>query len=203
MSREREPEQSVGDPRASVPGEGPNASSGPAVRETQATGPTDTPTPGSEPDPDDRVASQSQWLSAYLDGELESDDLERAEAELDESPELRADMQALRELLATVGSLPTVAAPPDFCEKLTRKIRRRQLLETHVWQGLGSLPFQVISIIVVIAIATAYMMVQLDLERRVLERDPTVTREAGEPSSETDSRPALPIEAPSEAPTEN
>ncbi len=59
-----------------------------------------------------------EWLSAYLDGEL--DDAERADVEirLAESEEWRAVLDELRETRSALRALPSVDASPEFWQKV-------------------------------------------------------------------------------------
>lgn len=53
-------------------------------------------------------------LSAYLDGELEPDEIDRVEAELRANPALRAELDELREVAAFLREAGPARAPADF-----------------------------------------------------------------------------------------
>jgi anti-sigma factor RsiW len=133
-------------------------------------------------------ADKGDLMTAYLDDELAADEAAEFEAFLESSAEARDEMAQLRQMLQVVGQLGEVAAPPDFCEQVARKVRRRRILAGDgLILSLVSLPVQVLSIIVILAIAVTYMLVQLDRDRARIEKDP----DAGQLEA-----PAEPTEAP-------
>lgn len=119
--------------------------------------------------------SSAERMTAYLDAELGVADAQDFEEFLDASPEARAELEDLRKVMQLVGSLREVEAPPDFAEKVSKKIRRRMLLERDGGLlGLVTLPFQVICIVVILVVAALNMMAQLDMQPQAVERDPAV-----------------------------
>ncbi|HEY8375534.1 MAG TPA: hypothetical protein VIK91_03555 [Nannocystis sp.] len=114
-------------------------------------------------------------LSAYLDEELDAEEKSRVDALLAERPEVAKELSGLQTVLRLVRNLPEEQAPPDFYEKVAKKIRRRNWLRGE-WLVALSLPFQILSVLVILAVAVVYMMLHLDTEvaRGKLERDPTV-----------------------------
>lgn len=124
--------------------------------------------------------NSAERMTAYLDAELDAAEAEQFEQFLDESPEARAELEDLRKVMKLVGSLGEVEAPPDFAEKVSRKIRRRAILDpSGGLLGLVTLPFQVICIVVILVIGALNMMAQLDAQPQAVERDP-----AADPSAE-------------------
>jgi anti-sigma factor RsiW len=114
-------------------------------------------------------------MSAYLDEELAPEEAAKVEKLLAESPEARAELSGLQNMLKLVKSLPEVVAPPDFYEKVARKLRRRRILSME-FLGLLILPFQVLSVVLILMVAATYMLLHLDHDPSVkLEKDPTVT----------------------------
>ena len=119
--------------------------------------------------------NRAELMSAYLDAELPADEAEAFERHLEESPEARAELEDLRKMLQLVKALPEVDAPEDFYEKVSRKIRRRSILQPDgLALSLVSLPFQVLSILVILTAAALYMMAELDTKPEKLEADPDV-----------------------------
>lgn len=117
--------------------------------------------------------SSAEQMTAYLDAELDTAQAAEFERFLDESPEAREELEDLRKVMQLVGSLGDVEAPPDFTERVVRKIRRRQLVERDGGLlGLVTLPFQVICIVVILVVAALNLMAQLDATPQALERDP-------------------------------
>ena len=120
-------------------------------------------------EPSDNAA---ELISAYLDDEVSIEEAASVEAFLDSSADARKEFDDLKRMLAVVSGLPAVEAPPDFAENLDRKLRRSKLLSAEgLASGVFSMAFQVISILVILAIAVTYMMVQLDGESARLEKD--------------------------------
>jgi anti-sigma factor RsiW len=114
--------------------------------------------------------SSAELMSAYLDEELEASEAEAFESYLADSPDAQAELEDLRRVMTLVSTLPNVQAPEDFYEKLSRKLRRKQLLAPDgAVLGLVSLPFQVLSIVVILTVAALYMMAQLDQTPRAIE----------------------------------
>lgn len=117
--------------------------------------------------------SSAERMTAYLDSELDAAAVQEFEQFLDESPEARAELEDLRKVMQLVGSLAEVQAPPDFADKVSRKIRRRVMLDRDGGLlGMVTLPFQVICIVVILVIGALNMMAQLDAEPQAVEPDP-------------------------------
>lgn len=125
-----------------------------------------------------------ELMSDFLDKQLD----EAGEAELKEmlarSPEAEEELGALQNMLKLVKNLPEVQAPPDFYEKVAKKIRRRKWLSSDYLIAL-SLPFQILNVLVILAVAVVYMMLHLDGDagRGKLERDPTVQTKKPPPAA--------------------
>lgn len=73
------------------------------------------------PDPVDLSAE----LSAYLDGELSPADAARVERALENDPALRAELERLEEISATLRGLPTLSAPSSVMEGIRRETAPR------------------------------------------------------------------------------
>lgn len=125
-----------------------------------------------------------ELMSAYLDEELDAEGKSKLEQMLAASPEAQRELSGLQSMLRLVKNLPEEQAPPDFYEKVAKKIRRRRWLRGEYLIAL-SLPFQIINVLVILAVAVVYMMLHLDTDagKHKLERDPTVQKaKADEPS---------------------
>lgn len=126
----------------------------------------------------------AELMSAYLDAELPAHEAEEFESMIADDPAARTELEELRKVMALVASLPDVEAPPDFAEKVTRRVRRKQLLAPDgALLGLVSLPFQVLSMIVILAAAALYMMAQLERQPVKIERDRAPVQAEGDGSS--------------------
>lgn len=130
-------------------------------------------------------------MSAYLDEELDAEGKSKLEAMLADSPEAQRELSGLQSMLRLVKGLPEEQAPPDFYEKVAKKIRRRRWLRGDYLIAL-SLPFQIINVLVILAVAVVYMMLHLDgdVAGRKLERDPTVQKAKPPEAPETPAAPA-------------
>jgi anti-sigma factor RsiW len=116
--------------------------------------------------------SKAELMTAYLDDALEAGEAESFEKWLEDSPEAREEVESLQKILSIVRELPAVEAPPDFYENVSKKLRRRRVGgEASV--GLVSLPFQVLSIIVIMMIAATYLMLEIEREDAQIEKDPS------------------------------
>jgi anti-sigma factor RsiW len=116
--------------------------------------------------------SKAELMTAYLDDALEAGEAEDFEKWLEDSPEARHEVESLQKILSIVRELPDVEAPPDFYEKVSKKLRRRRA-GGDAAVGLVSLPFQVLSIIVIMMIAATYLMLEIEREDAQIEKDPS------------------------------
>lgn len=122
---------------------------------------------------------QRDWMSAYLDQELQGPELEAFETYLEATPGAREELEELRTMLTLVSGLPTVGAPADFYEKLSRRIRRRGIFQPDSpWLNAAAVPFQVLSIMVILTVAALYMMAELDERPVPIEREASPKSEA-------------------------
>jgi anti-sigma factor RsiW len=119
--------------------------------------------------------SKAELMTAYLDDALEADDAKSFEKLLDESPEARREFEDLQKVLSIVRDLPEVEAPPDFYEQVAKKLRRRRTGGDGSMSVL-TLPFQVISVFVIMVIAATYLMIEIDRENAELEKDPSAAK---------------------------
>jgi anti-sigma factor RsiW len=128
------------------------------------------------------MSSKPELLTALLDEQLDEHEAAEVADYLERSNEARAELDSLRRMLKMVGDLPAVEAPPDFYDKVRAKLRRRKDGAVEGWLiALVSMPFQVLSIVVILVIAATYLMLELDQDRRRLEKDPSAVP-AEEPS---------------------
>lgn len=140
----------------------------------------------------------AELMTAYLDDELDEVQAAHVRSLLESSPEVAEEMDGLQSLLAVVATLPEVEAPPDFYEGVDRKLRRRKLWSGEALaSGLVSMPFQVVSIIVIIAVAAGYMLLTLDADQVRVEKDEAPIRSDSvqtEPAETFEPRDAAPAE---------
>jgi anti-sigma factor RsiW len=140
-------------------------------------------------------------MSAYLDEELDAEGKSKLDEMLATSPEVQKELSGLQNMLRLVKGLPEEQAPPDFYEKVAKKIRRRRWLRGEYLIAL-SLPFQIINVLVILAVAVVYMMLHLDgdVSKAKLERDPTVQQAKQPAPAEPAPRPSGPEPAPPDMP---
>ncbi len=116
--------------------------------------------------------SNAELMTDYLDDALEGGEAESFAKLLADSPEAAREAEELKRMLSLVRELPPVEAPPDFYEKLAKKLRKRR---GEGLPGTGFvLPLQVISIIVIMMVAATYLMLEFEREDAKVEKDPTV-----------------------------
>jgi len=125
--------------------------------------------------------SNAELMTAYLDDSLDEGEVESFEAYLDGSPEAREEVEELRKMLAVVRELPEVEAPPDFYDNLAKKLRKRRD-PNATSLSLISLPFQVLSILIIMVIAATYLMLEIERDNSDLEKDPSAAKAQQEPS---------------------
>jgi anti-sigma factor RsiW len=119
--------------------------------------------------------SKAELMTAYLDDALEGEDAKSFEKLLEESPEARREFEDLQKVLSIVRDLPEVEAPPDFYENVAKKLRRRRAGGDGVLSVI-TLPFQVISVFVIMVIAATYLMIEIDDENAKIEKDPSASK---------------------------
>jgi anti-sigma factor RsiW len=124
--------------------------------------------------------SKAELMTDYLDGTLEGDEAESFAKLLASSPEAAREAAALERMLELVRDLPAVEAPPDFYEKVAKKIRRRRMT-SPASAGMIAMPLQVISIIVILVIAATHMMLEIEREDAKIEKDPTAKPAPADP----------------------
>ncbi len=131
-----------------------------------------TPTSDLEKDgaDDDRAA---ELLRAHLDQELDEKGEELFDALAKDRPELLGEARALAAMLSAVKSLGDEPAPSGFYERVDRRLRQRQILEGDWFSSsLFSFSFQIVSVLILLGIAVAAVLMQIDDERPIkLERD--------------------------------
>lgn len=128
--------------------------------------------------------SNAELMTAYLDDALEGGEAESFEAWLESSPEAQSEIEGLRLMLSVVRELPEVEAPPDFYEKVAKKIRRSRFDDPAQAISLISLPFQVLSVIVIMVIAATYLMLEIDRDSARVEKDPSAAEAKEKAESE-------------------
>jgi anti-sigma factor RsiW len=116
--------------------------------------------------------SNAELMTDYLDGNLEGAEAESFAKLLESSPEAAREAEALERMLKLVHDLPQVEAPPDFYEKVAKKLRKRRMSGSGA-AGLVAMPLQVISIIVILVISATYLMLEIEREDAKIEKDPT------------------------------
>ena len=123
-------------------------------------------------------------MSAYLDAELDASATAEFERYLHASPQAQVELAELRQFVRLVGGLKDVEAPPGFAEKVGRKIRRRQMWGGDVGlMALATVPFQVVTVLLVLALAVMYLVAQLEEQPRGLVRDTSSEIEQGQPDA--------------------
>jgi len=126
--------------------------------------------------------SKAELITDYLDDALEGGESESFEKWLADSPEARKELESLQKILSVVRELPDIEAPPDFYEQVSKKLRRRRMPEAAK-AGLVSIPFQVLSIMVIMVIAATYLMLEIERDSAPIEKDPSAAEAEVDPTS--------------------
>ncbi|MDA1015779.1 MAG: hypothetical protein O3A00_15160 [Planctomycetota bacterium] len=77
-------------------------------------------------------SNQSEFLSAYLDGELTADESTAIQQLLDSSDSMREELGELRDVSCSVRSLPAETAPSEFSSAVMSRIERETLLPKRI-----------------------------------------------------------------------
>jgi len=67
----------------------------------------------------------TELLSAYIDGELPSEQVRAAEDLLQRQPELAKELESLRKVRQLIRDLPRVSAPDDLAQKVLARVKRK------------------------------------------------------------------------------
>lgn len=113
---------------------------------------------------------EAEALSAYLEQNLDPEAKVKIEKELQDRPEVAKELKELQTMLSALASMPAESAPRGFSDRLLRNIRRRRWLQDDRLQVQAAMVFQILSIIVVIGIATAFMIAQTESDDRRIMR---------------------------------
>ena len=84
----------------------------------------------------------SELLSAYLDGEVEGEELNRVNALLTSSAEARQELELLQQMKVSLSSAPRLSAPPDLVALLLANPKLHKKQSTGWWNAFlpASLP---------------------------------------------------------------
>ncbi len=75
-------------------------------------------------------------LSAYLDGQVDETQRRTVEAHLSTCAHCRADAAALRQTIASIGSLSSVEPPPGFSQRVMAQVREEARERPSFWRSL-------------------------------------------------------------------
>jgi hypothetical protein len=100
-----------------------------------------------------------EMLSRYLEEDLDQDERVAVEALLKEQPEIRAELEGLRQTLSLMQRLPPLEAPPDFVQQVKRKVRRQKRIRIDQ-QPQFRTPYEILGIILVILMLVLYLLIQ-------------------------------------------
>lgn len=126
--------------------------------------------------------------SSAPDEAADEREAEAFEAYLEGAGEGPEDFADLRRVLAVMGEMEPIAAPDDFYDQVSRKLRRRRLLSGEAAAAsLVSMPFQVVSVLAILIVAALYLLAEIDRDHRPFERAEPVTGDTTESASRGDS----------------
>ena len=119
--------------------------------------------------------SQAELVTAYLDADLSDSQQEEFELMLEKDPDAKREISQMMQMLEMVAALPELSAPQDFYENVAKGIRKRRLDRHSLLLSLISVPFQVLSVLIILLAAVTFLMIELDqdLGRVELESDPS------------------------------
>lgn len=147
-----------------------------------------------------------EQLSRYMEGDLGPAETWEVEHLLAESSETRAQMENLRNLLATLGRLPDRAPPPGFLLRLEERIAARRSLWRRAWDSLllRSFPSAVrtAAVVAVLLLALGAVAWQLMHPQLIHWSIPatSITRGLGDESERTYSAPGFSFLTPEDEP---
>ncbi|MEE9384014.1 MAG: hypothetical protein V3V08_11440 [Nannocystaceae bacterium] len=114
---------------------------------------------------------RSARMSAYLDARLDPSDKEAFERDLQGSVEASKEVVDLQRMISVMGDLPAVEVPPDFYKGVLRKLRKPQHSRGAAVAGLVSLPFQLVSVVIIVLVGALYVLAELERETHYVAPD--------------------------------
>src|SRR5689334_21088891 len=81
-------------------------------------------------------SNYGELLSAYLDGEVEGEELNRVNLLLASSPEARQELERLQETKHTLSTATRMSAPPDLVALLLANPKLHQRTRSSWWNSL-------------------------------------------------------------------
>ncbi|HEY3291985.1 MAG TPA: hypothetical protein VGK87_17795 [Anaerolineae bacterium] len=85
-----------------------------------------------------RKPTDDELISAYIDGQLDSNSLKAFEARIDVEPALRQRVDATRQLIAAARDMPPVDIPHNFILPRVPQVMQRNAPATRLWWRIGS-----------------------------------------------------------------
>ncbi len=100
-------------------------------------------------------------MSAYLDEELDADGKSKLRSDAGRLARDQKELSGLQSMLRLVKALPEEQAPPDFLREGRQEDPPPPLAALAITSVALSLPFQIINVMVILAVAVVYMMLHL------------------------------------------
>ena len=100
-------------------------------------------------------------FSAYREGELPPDQVQKLELFLDQDEECRADYELFCRTLDTLATLREQPAPDDFVEKLQGRMRRRsggKLFGMSRSSVVPRVPYELFSLVLILILLAVYLL---------------------------------------------
>ena len=111
---------------------------------------------------------EDERLTAYLDGELSDAELTQLEAELDQSPSLREELDTLRSVQTFMGEQLPLSAPPDLLDDILALVAEEKVVPLAWYRRPFGIPLEGIAVA-----AAAMLVIYVALPSRSVQSEPT------------------------------
>lgn len=122
------------------------------------------------------IDEQDLLFNAYFEGDLTEDEREAFDLRLEQDEVFRDSYNEFVEIMGGLRDLPFEFAPDDFVDKVQSRIRHRSRGRFFAENFLTSyrFPYEVIAAVMMIVMATAYMMMEAPHDAELRGADLTI-----------------------------
>lgn len=121
---------------------------------------------------------QDLLFNAYFEGDLTASEREAFEGQLERDEGFRKNYDEFVHIMTGLRALPFEFAPDDFVDKVESRIRRRSKGRFFAANYLytSRVPYEVIALVMMVVMASAYMMMEAPRDRGLSTADLTIDK---------------------------
>lgn len=119
------------------------------------------------------ISEALSLLNRSIDGDLDADQKSVLARQLEESEELRGELEGLNQVVGGLRALPFEFAPDDFVDKVQGRMRKQSAGRLFAKDFLlkSRVPYEAIAVVMMIIMAAAYLLLEPPLEVTVQDVD--------------------------------